>query len=151
MRKPDNFSLLVRYVLLVAICCSSACKHSSNHQANADTDNTVPQQPGEPVKVTAERLYADYEADRTAADQKYKGKQLLVTGRVDAPAEEMGDEEVVILSNGKPTSESDVEAYFDPSIKGSLAELERGQKLNLLCRCEGKINGVELKDCSIQP
>ena len=99
--------------------------------------------------MTAAELYAAYAANEVSADNRFKGKKILVFGPVDAIAKDAADRIVVRLAAGGPIAT--VDGYLPADEKAKAAALERGQKISLLCRGAGRLIGSPiLADCSIQ-
>ncbi len=49
-----------------------------------------------PISVSAKQLFADYQANEVRADDRYKGRALLVSGRVDSIGKDLGTDAVVV-------------------------------------------------------
>jgi hypothetical protein len=103
-----------------------------------------------PISVTATTLYHDYEGNEVAADEKYKGKTLAVSGTVDSIGKDISDTMYVTLSSGKQYSITSVQCIFGDEHKSALARLSKGQKVTVKGRCDGKFGNVLLRDCSLQ-
>jgi hypothetical protein len=100
------------------------------------------------LKVTAARLQADYESNEPAADTKYKGKTLEVSGVVRTVGKDLYDARYVTLEAGQTEGLDDVRCMLAP---GATADaLATGQKTTLVGRCDGKLLGVKLKGCVLK-
>ena len=65
---------------LLVLIVAAACTVSSEEAAQVESD--IAGAPIE-VRVTAVQMYDDYEANKIAANQKYDGKILAVSGKVE--------------------------------------------------------------------
>jgi len=105
----------------------------------------------EPIQITAQQLYDEYEANEIAADQKYKGKIIEVSGKVNKISKSaFGDEPLITLDAGVLSS---IFCYFHESYESQLAKLVKGQSVIVQGVCVG-IGFVDpkLEDCVlIQP
>jgi hypothetical protein len=98
-------------------------------------------------ELTAQDLYAAYNANEVAADEKYKGKKLLVTGVVESINKNGFDDIYVVL---------DVDGYFKSihcaiQNEKAAAKLYKGNQYVFLGTCTGLfMQSVFLKNCTIQ-
>lgn len=98
--------------------------------------------------VTAARLFADYEANEVAADEKYKGKVLVVTGTIEDIGKDFVDTMYVTLRTDNGIMS--VQCRFDDEHKFQLANTTKGQQVTLKGKCDGKFGNVLLSDCSFR-
>ena len=97
------------------------------------------------LEVDARTLHAAYSANEVAADQRFKGQLLRVTGTIDAIDSGIGDEPIVRLSAGDFDS---VHAKGLPA--STAANLTKGQEITVLCTGGGEVVGSPiLDDCSM--
>ncbi len=105
------------------------------------------------VRVTAAQLRQEYLSDAAAADRKYKGKTLRVTGTVNEafPPDEATSHTTVWLD---PVGQDCyVSCWFGGSDEGARA-LRQGQAVTIKGACEGLLPAakeVRLKGCSVVP
>jgi hypothetical protein len=97
------------------------------------------------ARVTAEQLYADYEADQAAADAKYLGKTIAVTGVIKEISNE-GDHVKIILQTGKDFG---VVCALDPqpATPHKRTDFAMGETLTLKGKCDGSNLDVQLSRC----
>src|SRR6266566_639094 len=87
------------------------------------------------AKLSAEILWTEYQADRRAADRKYWGKAIDVSGRLSSFAPAPGAR-VIFLP--KPDSTAGIEArLLDERAAAILTDVTAGQRITLRCFCEG--------------
>jgi hypothetical protein len=113
--------------VLVGIHSSS----SQNTTSANDGATTVTQTELRALPVQAERLFLDYQRDEVAADQKYRGRRLLVTGMVTSVNRDFTDK--VYLMLGTSNMFFGVHASLEPSEVGRAGELAKGEEVTVLC------------------
>jgi hypothetical protein len=101
------------------------------------------------VQVAAGTLFADYQANEVSADDKYKGKTLLVSGAVaDIRKGPLGGI-TVGLSTSNPILS--VDASLADSEASKAGKLSKGDSVKLLCKGMGMVVGrPQLDDCTIR-
>ena len=97
------------------------------------------------ISVSANTLAAAYTANEVAADDKYKGKELTVSGTVESIGKDITDTSYVTLAASGDIF--GVQCMFDDQYKGQLAKLQKGQRVQLHGTCKGKTLNVILADC----
>jgi hypothetical protein len=117
--------------------------------AAAPAPTPAPVPPAQAINVSAEQLRRDYEVNEVSADERYRGKVLLVTGLVTAVKKDVLDEPFVELSTGNQFMS--VHARFAVGSDGVLREFLRGDKI--VVRCVGNnvvIGSPQVKDCVLK-
>jgi hypothetical protein len=102
-------------------------------------------------KISAATLIAAYEANEVAADEKFKGKLIEVTGVIDSIAKDILGDPYLTLGSGKDFEIAHVQAMFPASAAKQLAGLRKGQTITVQCDCAGKVMNVIGKDCGVKP
>lgn len=103
--------------------------------------------PASVVGLTAGKLFADYSENEISADAKYKGKRLLVSGKVSR----IGKDAI-----GSPFIDLATENQFMGVVArfrsgGPLVALKRGQRVTVRCRGAGLIAGSPILDaCGLE-
>jgi len=104
--------------------------------------------------VDAADLYQDYKENATAADAKYNGKIIQVSGCVGSIwMEDLPDSPYI---NSYITLESsyvrgNVQCLFDKKYESQLAQMKLGDEVTVQGRCSGKgIWTVLIKDCTLR-
>ncbi len=93
--------------------------------------------------ITAPQLIYAYHDNEVAADDRYKGKNIAVTGIVDGIGKDNVDEIVVGLVG---SDDDDVRCYFPNKVIA--AQLHRGNKITLIGKCDGMIGRIAtLENC----
>lgn len=98
-------------------------------------------------KVSALKLFIDYQRNEVAADNIYKGRLLAVTGIVTSINKDMFDK--VYVSLATPNQFMNVQAHLDGESESQAAALERGHGVTVICTGGGMILGSPmLQRCS---
>lgn len=109
-----------------------------------------PEPQAEVVKVSAGAIVKQFEENELQADEKYKGKDLEVTGRVNGIDTEFLDDEKYYVALGKGKFDFlTVNCHDMPNEQ--LAKLKVGQTITVVGTFDdGGDLGVELKDCRLK-
>jgi hypothetical protein len=83
-----------------------------------------------PVEVSSDRLQADYAANEIAADQRYRGRPLRVTGAVRAIRYMSNSPYMELWTTNEFAS---VDAWFDPAWTNDLARINAGDHVAVRC------------------
>ena len=94
-------------------------------------------------RITAVELASEYEADETAAKEKYKGKVIVVTGVISEIYRGFLYTPYVDLEGGVRCNFSDTE---DPVMR----ELKQGQQISMKGQGDRVFIGVELRGCTVE-
>lgn len=137
--------LVVACMLLALTACGET--ESTTNEAVAPDENKV--EVGEPeVVVTAKELLADYESNEMAADKKYKGKVLEVTGVVNSIDSGVSDNAVVQIGSGEEYDFMSVSAQGDEAFDEAAINISKGEKVTVTCISKGEVIGFpQLEDC----
>jgi len=133
---------------------------SSGDKKDQETKQTNTQQPAsqqqakqappaeQVVTVSPEQIAKDYKANEVAADNKYKGKLVQVSGEVDKIGKDITDTMYVVIK-GDSSNFTDVQCFFNKDKADQLAQLQKGQSLTIKGKCNGLMMNVLIKDCEI--
>ena len=128
-------------VVAIAIAAKSAAERDRSSALRVEA-SAVP-----PVSVSAEELRTDYKANEVSADERYRGRVLLVAGTVRAIRKSIFDEPYVEIATSNDFE--NVAAHF--SHAGSLARLAPGDRITVRCIGNNVVLGSpQLKDCVIR-
>lgn len=94
------------------------------------------------IAVNAEELFAAYKANEIAADQRYKGKPIRVSGVIEDITSDVFDNAVVQFQAG---------GFMEQVHAGGLpntvaAQLSKGERVSLLCKGNGEVIGFPMLD-----
>lgn len=122
-------------------------KNSSN--GNMNGSQTSPSA----ITISANDLYNDYKKDQNAADQKYKGKSVRVSGEVFVATEKSMTGEPIAAF--KVDGKDGVSGKFQQSQKQAVGNLKIGEKKTFKCTVNGALvtgtfYGVILENCVVE-
>lgn len=137
---------------------NTATVAADNSSVEADAKPAADEKTEEPkakskaklVKVSAEQMLKDYEDNELAADKKYKGKRIQVTGTIAKIDSELfsDDEYVLRISNGDEYSFLTVNC--NDMSKDELSTLTVGDEVTAVGKFDdGGDLGVELEKCKL--
>ena len=133
-------------IVIFVIIGSSGSKNTTNNTGSNQSQNNVQATPA--IKVSASELYADYKANQVAADTKYKGKTIEVSGTINSIGKDILDTPYVSLNAGDILST--VQCMFDKSDSTQLGTLAKDTRITLTGKVRGEvIMNVLLDNCSI--
>jgi hypothetical protein len=103
------------------------------------------QRPPDPA-ITAAQLFAAYEANEIAADKRFKGKRITITGNVrDIGRDILGRPYLTLMVDEHGLGS--VQAMFPRSAATALATIGRKQAVRVECEVDGKLMNVIVRDC----
>jgi hypothetical protein len=103
------------------------------------------------VQVSGATLWADYQANEVSADEKYKGKKLLVTGTV-AGIDKTGlTGETIMVKIATANQFMPISAEMEDEEKSKAGKLAKGDTVKVLCKGQGMVLGfLQLGDCTFR-
>ena len=103
------------------------------------------------VAVTADALVKAYDDNEIAANEKYKGKELIVSGTIGSIDADMSDKPVIKLKSNHNYGMSSPLAKLAESDLPKASTLKKGQAIKLKCIGDSEVGGTPmLEDCVIQ-
>ena len=131
---------------------AAACGVSEGEAEQAEID--IAGAPIE-VRVTTSRLAEDYEANEIAANQKYDGKVLAISGNVEAVSGGGSGEAYYIDLSAGSLSLTTVRCHFTESHLGDITTIRKGDRVTLRGKGdEGKDRDpftIDVIGCSVIP
>lgn len=101
------------------------------------------------AKVTAVALSKEYLANEVAADQKYKGKVIEVSGTIGNIATDILNTPYITLEGDPKSILADIQCVFDGKYQDALAKLSKKQQLSVIGKVSGKMGNILLNDCRL--
>ncbi|HTV54040.1 MAG TPA: hypothetical protein VMI06_03915, partial [Terriglobia bacterium] len=102
------------------------------------------------MPVSALELFSAYQSNEVAADNKYKGRLLLVSGYVESINKDFIDNPYLMLAT--PNEFMGIRADLNKEEESTAAQLSKGEPINLRCTGGGMTLGSPiLNGCSIVP
>jgi len=117
---------------------------------NSNEDKTQERQE-DILKMNYEVLHKEYMDNPIAADAKYKGKTLQLTGKVDNIDREIAGNTYITFHVGEKYSFQDIRITFKKSQESEVAKLKKGQQITIQGECRGTLlsTTVSLNNCEI--
>ena len=121
---------------------------ASNEPVQA-TAPAVAQPKEEVITVGVEELCTSYEKNEVAADKKYKGKLIKITGKVDDIKKDILDDLYVTLKRQKDFELCQPQCFFDDEHEDQLANLNKGQTVTIIGRADGLFMNVIIREARL--
>lgn len=125
-------SIIVLIALVVIIGMMSG-GDNNDQPANNTVETATLDEP--PMVVSTRELDSDYDDNKAAADQKYKGKILEVSGIVASIDSSVGDQAIVQLAGKKEIPF--ITALGNNDFNQYATTLKKGQNVVLICEGDG--------------
>lgn len=137
-------------LFVFAMVASSLDKSSVPNTATSVPATTQTRQAKETVAARAIEIFDDYEANEVAADQKYKGKEIIIVGTVQSIDKDAFNAIVVHLQTRNQFMS--VSATLQDKYESEAALMKRGDIVDFSCVGAGRVIGSPiLKDCRPLP
>lgn len=136
-------------VFLLFVIIGVSGSSSSPSSGGTTATNSANSQPVEAIKVTAAELSADYKANEVAADAKYKGRLVEVSGIVDTIGKDILDTPYIAFAAGQYDIIDRVQCMFSKSDEPVLAAVAKGQRITLRGTVSGKLGNILVQGCAI--
>jgi hypothetical protein len=100
----------------------------------------------EAIKVSPKELYDAYESNQIKADSTYKDKPVRLTGEVGDIGKDILDKPYIKF-NADEYGMTGIQVYFKNSEMNKLGELDKGQTVTIIGKCDGmQVINVVIKD-----
>ena len=136
-----NTKSLISFFLFVIIAFGSLDEFENLEQSPKVTPNSNPS-----VIITASKLYKEYNANEIAADEKYKGKIIEVTGVIRDIGNDIMDNAYITLVGNEYFG--DIQCYFNE--KSVVAKLSKGKRITVIGSCSGLMMNVQINNCIVK-
>jgi hypothetical protein len=115
---------------------------------DTDTDTQKVQSKAPSYTLSANQLYNEYSSNEVAADSKYKGKVVIVTGTIQDIGKDIMDDAYIVIGGGGFLD--GVQCTFTKGEQSSVARLSKGQQVRVKGEVAGKMGNVLVNKCSLQ-
>jgi hypothetical protein len=117
---------------------------------SVDTDEDTKSVQAKPASFTlsADGLYAEYKSNEVAADQKYRGKIVVVSGVIRDIGKDIMDNAYIVI--GGSGFLDGVQCTFTKVEESSVARLSKGQRVTVKGEVGGKMGNVLVNKASLQ-
>ena len=136
-----NIKSLLSIFLFIIIGFGSLDEFENLEQSPKVTPNSNPS-----VIITASKLYKEYNANEIAADEKYKGKIIEVTGVIRDIGNDIMDNAYITLVGDEYFG--DIQCYFNE--KSVVAKLSKGKRITVIGSCSGLMMNVQINNCIVK-
>jgi hypothetical protein len=106
---------------------------------DTDTDTQKVQSQTASYTLSANQLYSEYDRNEVAADAKYKGKIVVVSGTIMSIGKDILDDAYIVI--GGEGFLDGVQCTFTKGEQSSVARLSRGQQVTVKGEVAGKVIG----------
>lgn len=124
---------IIVLIALVVIIGMMLGGDNNNQPANNTVETATLDEPS--IVVSAREIASDYDDNKAAADQKYKGKILEVSGIVASIDSSVGDQAIVQLAGKKEIPF--ITALGNNDFNQYATTLKKGQNVVLICEGDG--------------
>lgn len=132
-------------VVIGAALAAGSQDGGDNVVANKSSEKTIT-----PVSVTIGELLSSYSENEVGADVKFKGKYIQTSGLVaDIKKDILDDLYVTVGATGEAFEIPQLQAYFQDKYTSELANLKKGQTIEVVCKIDGLMMNVLGKNCQI--
>jgi len=114
---------------------------------STDTDKDT-QKAQSQYTLSANQLYSEYNNNEVAADSKYKGKVIIVTGTIQDIGKDILDDAYIVIGGGGFLD--GVQCTFTKGEQSSVARLSKRQQVRVKGKVAGKMGNVLVNKCSLQ-
>lgn len=154
-QKLGKVLVVIATISLIALIPLLTLLYFEDSSPSSGIDNPAPTTPTPtpaitPISISSADLLSAYDANEVNADDLYKGELLSVTGTINNIGKDIVDEVYITLGTGSSYELYSVQCYFtkDDEID-KVSELEKGETVTVVGKCDGKALNVQLKDCYI--
>ncbi len=115
---------------------------------DTDTDTQKVQSQAPSYTLSANQLYREYDSNEVAADAKYKGKVVIVSGTIQDIGKDIMDDAYIVI--GGEGFFDGVQCTFTKGEQSSVARLSKGQQVTVKGEVAGKMGNVLINKASLQ-
>ena len=136
-----NIKSLLSLFLFIIIGFGSLDEFENLDQSPKVTSDSNPS-----VTISASKLYKEYNENEIAADEKYKGKIIEVTGVIRDIGNDIMDNAYITLVGDEYFG--DIQCYFNE--KSVVAKLSKGKRITVIGSCSGLMINVQINNCIVR-
>ena len=113
---------------------------------NLDQSPKVTSDSNPSITISESKLYKEYNENEIAADEKYKGKIIEVTGVIRDIGNDIMDNAYITLVGNEYFG--DIHCYFNQ--KSVVAKLSKGKRITVIGSCSGLMINVQINNCIVR-
>ena len=128
--------IMVFWVFVLFLVSRQDRTEEATKRTEMATNTETAQQQQEPsYTLSARQLHDEYKANEVAADMKYKGHIVVISGKIDSIGKDIFDQAYIVV-DGESLS-GGVHCTFAKDEESSIARLSKGQYVTV----KGKVSG----------
>ncbi len=145
------FWVIVVVVLFIIGASGSSNKNNTSNTAGnqGSQQSSQPSPKEEAIKIAAVKLSEEYKANEVAADSKYKGKILEISGIVDSIGKDILNVPYIALKSYEYAVIDKVQCMFSKNDESKLIDVAQGQQITLRGEVSGKMGNILVNGCQI--
>jgi len=136
--RAKNLSSAALLILFTVLAAGSVETDSSASKTASEASSYT---------LTGEQLHSEYEANKIAADTKYEGKVVTVTGTVSSIGKDVTDNAYVVIDG---MGLNGVQCLFPEGQESKLSQLSKGQEIVAKGKVSGQMGNVLVRNCTLQ-
>ena len=136
-----NIKSLLSIFLFIIIGFGSLDEFENLDQSPKVTSDSNPS-----ITISASKLYKEYNENEIAADEKFKGKIIEVTGVIRDIGNDIMDNAYITLVGNEYFG--DIQCYFNE--KSVVAKLSKGKRITVIGSCSGLMINVQINNCIVR-
>lgn len=115
---------------------------------DTDTDTAKVQSQAPSYRLSATQLYSEYDSNEVAADAKYNGRVVIVSGTIQSIGKDVMDDAYIVIG-GRGFLDG-VQCTFTKGEQSSVARLSKGQPVTVKGEVAGKMGNVLVNKARLQ-
>ena len=142
-------------VALTGMCCvlgfwqiGAGMRNMQEAAARMEAEREADRQ-ARKIVVAADQLLKEFQEDPAAADQKYAGMYLELTGVVERVGKGRHEAPFIVLHGGDEGAKVKVECFFDymPAPEEARIRRLKGQTVTVRGEYDGRVSNLQLREC----
>lgn len=140
--------MFVVYAILALVLIGSIGGSDSPSSGVQSAKEDVKAEPA--LTVTAFKMASDYKENEVAADAKYKGKVVEISGSVDTIGKDALDTPyIAFTTENQYEIINRIQCMFGRNDTDALSSVSKGQKITLRGEVSGALGNIIVRDCQI--
>lgn len=132
--------------VIIGIVAGDDKKGETNTASSSSATENAPAPPTEnAITISSSELINAYQNNEVAADNKFKGKRLIVSGVIEDIGKDILDKPYIVMS--KSDALRGVQCSFEDA--NVVAGFQKGQKVTIKGTCNGLMMNVQLDDVTL--
>ena len=136
------------FIILGSLGSSDSATSSDTGSETQNGGGDTGQEPA--FVVTAFEMAAEYKENEVAADAKYKGKLVEISGTVDTIGKDIADTPyIAFATENQYEIINRIQCMFGRNDTEALSGVSKGQKITLRGEVSGALGNIIVRDCQI--